>query len=57
MNFLTKFLRKKSGEKISLEECVEQGLLTKEEMLWLQKERAIEEWEKESGLKEKKAKR
>lgn len=57
MNFLTKFLRKKSGDKISLEECVEQGLLTKEEMLRIRKDRAIEEWEKESGLKEKKSKR
>jgi hypothetical protein len=57
MSFLTKFLRKKSGDKISLEECVEQGLLTKEEMLRIRKDRAIEEWEKESGLKERKTKR
>lgn len=45
------------SEIITLDRCVEQGLLTKEEMLRIKKDRAIEEWEKESGLKHTKAKR
>lgn len=55
MNF-KRFFRKNNSE-ISLEKCVEQGLLTKEEMLRVRKDRAIEEWEKESGLKQTKTKR
>lgn len=42
----------KNENKISLEKCVEQGLLTKEEMLRIKKDRAIEEWENEIGTKE-----
>lgn len=41
----------KNEEKISLEKCVSGGILTKEEMLRIKKDRAIEEWENETGQK------
>lgn len=41
------FKRKNSYPAFNLDFCVEKGLLTKEEKLRIEKERAIEKWEEE----------
>jgi len=55
--FLKNLIRKRENpnSNLTLENCVERGLLTKEEMLRLKKDRATKEWEDEiAGLKVKK---
>jgi hypothetical protein len=47
MKFLNKFFKKNNNNDLTLEGAVEKGLITKEEMLCIKKERATIEWQKE----------
>lgn len=49
LDFLKNFLKKRENDpkNFTLEDCVSKGLITKEEMLRIKKDRATQEWEAE----------
>lgn len=58
MKILNWFKKQKAYPEFDLDFCVEKNLLTKEEKLRIEKDRAIEKWEKEVlGLKKKEKKK
>jgi len=56
MGILDFLKRKKNFKKIALDDCVNMGLLTKEEKLRIEKDRAFDKWQEEI-LKLKKGKK
>ena len=58
MKIFNKFFKRKiSYPDFNLDFCVEKGILTKEEKLRIEKDRAVENWENEIESKKKKEKK